>query len=194
VEYGTKESLILCLSIFLSLYSPSNARKILSIEDKNGHSVMTKYLLKNKNYDVKKDDMQRVEKEAKMTLELILENPTDFSKYLESNLDNNKIWNYLRDEDVTKLKEYVQERASKIMDENNEIDEQQAISMVVNEQRRSNLSTPLHLAIKYQNLPVIRCLVYDFNADTSIENKDGHDPVEYLHLGDVNSGNLHVNL
>lgn len=100
----------------------------------------------------------------------------------------NKIWDYLKFKDINPLVDYIESRAETIKRLNPEQSLAEIKSRTVNDQKRGNLFTPLHYAIKFKNLKIIRCLVQDYNADTTIENKDGHDVFEYLHMGEISIG------
>ena len=81
---------------------------------------------------------------------------------------------------------HIENRAKDIKEAKPDMEMDQIYSEIVNVQKKPSLFTPLHFAIKYKNLRIIRCLVFDYNVDTSIEDKNGHDAIEYLHLGDIN--------
>ena len=97
----------------------------------------------------------------------------------------NKIWDYLKDKDSKRMKEYIEERAQIMKEFRPDDNIEDIYSEIVNDQKQSNKFTPLHFAIKFKNLPIIRSLIWDYNADINIENKDGHDAIEYLHIGDI---------
>lgn len=99
----------------------------------------------------------------------------------------NKIWDYLKDKDTDKLIDYIENRAETVKEMQSDRNMDEIYSEIVNDQKRGNLFTPLHFAIKFKNLKAIKALVFTYNADITIENKDGHDPVEYLHLGEVST-------
>ena len=178
-------------------------KRILNTEDKNGHSVLIKAALRDKlnmmetiltehRYMIRESDLDQIVKyldgdnttklgSSKMTKKI---NNTEQKKFI--NLYVNKIWDYLKDSNAVKLKTYIETRANDIKEAWPELEMDQIYSDIINVQKKPSLFTPLHFAIKYKNLRIIRCLVFDYNADTSIEDKNGHDVFEYLHLGDIN--------
>lgn len=99
----------------------------------------------------------------------------------------NKIWDYLNDKNASKLKAYIENRATDLKEAYPEKTMEEIFSEIVNVQKKPTLFTPLHFAIKYQNLRAIRMLVFDYNADTTIEDKNGHDVFEYIHMGEVST-------
>ena len=88
---------------------------------------------------------------------------------------------------------HIENRAKDIKEAKPDMEMDQIYSEIVNVQKKPSLFTPLHFAIKYKNLRIIRCLVFDYNVDTSIEDKNGHDAIEYLHLGDINHSKYTLN-
>ena len=50
------------------------------------------------------------------------------------------------------------------------------------------------MLLNINNLALIKLLIYTYEADVTIENKDGHDPIEYLHFGEVSTSNFLFNL
>ncbi|CAI2379875.1 unnamed protein product [Moneuplotes crassus] len=205
-EYGSDESFDFLYKIFTNHYNTDKRRKrgrrILETEDDKHKSVLYKCVLKEQDH--KLEQMLNYK-------EMISEKDLfEVSKYLEGNKDTklgatkqsmaasdvakekvnifvNKIWNYLKDKNLNKFTKYVQNRAEAIHNAYPKKEADEIYSEIINDQKRGSLFTPLHFAIKNQNLPLIRELVYTYNADMTLENKDGHDPVEYLHLGPVNA-------
>jgi ankyrin repeat protein len=100
----------------------------------------------------------------------------------------NKIWDYLKIEDTKPLVKYIESRTETMQKFSPDLTLSEIKSSIVNDQKRGTLYTPLHYAVKYRNLIVIRCLVQDYDADTTIKNKDGHDVFEYLHVGNISNG------
>jgi ankyrin repeat protein len=186
----------------------ATGKRILEMEDKSGHSVLIKCVLKQQNgminqilqhkHMIKEKDLLHIANylEGDKTTKL---GSTKETRRME-NLDQkkqidvfvNKIWDYLKDKNPKRLVEYVEAKAKNMQEFYPEKDITEIYSEIVNDQKRGNLYTPLHYAIKFQNLKIIKCLVFDYNANITIENKDGHDPVEYLHLGEVSHSKLQL--
>ena len=208
VEYGTPEMFRFLFTIFIEHYSKTEegiaeSKRLIDIEDKNGHSPLIKCILKDQSemvneillhkHIIKEQDLFQIadylegSKSTKLGSAKQSKRCANVDQKKQIGVFVNRIWDYLKNKDVEPLKAYIEQRADTILESQSEIDRAEIVSQIVNEQKRGSLFTPLHFAIKYKNLSVIRCLIYDYNADTSIENKDGHDPIEYLHLGDINS-------
>lgn len=110
------------------------------------------------------------------------------------NIFVNKIWDYLKNPDTKQFSKYIEERAEIIHNAHPLKEPDEIYKEIVNDQKRGNLFTPLHFAIKYQNLKLIKLLIFKYGADVTIENKDGHDAIEYLHFGAINSRRFWPNL
>ena len=194
--------------IFIDYYGDSNSKRftrgkrILEIGDKNNRSVLLKAAVKNKleimnilikqRHMLKESDLSEILRfyegdqstklgSSKMSKRL---NNVDQLKFIT--LHVNKIWDYLKDKNASKLKTYIETRAEVIKEANPDLKQDEVYSKIVDDQKKPTMFTPLHFAIKYQNLRVIRMLVNDYKADTTLEDRNGHDVFEYLHMGDVN--------
>ena len=211
VEYGNNEIFEFLFTIFINYYGTdskiSKGKQILEMEDKNGHSALIKWVLKNQDsmIDLILKNKQMIKESDLFHIANYLQGDKNTklgSKKETKRLENvqqkkqidayvNKIWDYLKDKDAKRMKEYIEERAQ-IMKEFRPDDEMEQIySEIVNDQKGSNKYTPLHFAIKFKSLAIIRCLIWDYNADTTIDNKDGHDPIEYLHIGEASHSKYH---
>lgn len=190
--------------IFVDYYTKPDrfetAKRIIDIQDKNGQSVIFKCAQLEKN-DMLKCILEHKEIIKEKDLTLLNTNKSSKSGPAKDNKRNentelknqidvyvNKIWDYLKFNDIKPLVDYIESRAETIKKFNPEQSLAEIRSRTVNDQKRGNLFTPLHYAIKFKNLKIICCLVQDYNADTTIENKDGHDVFEYLHMGEISLG------
>ena len=140
-------------------------KRLLEIESQNHQSVLIKCVLKNQDakletilehkHMIKEKDLFEISSYLEGNKNTKLGSKKDMKKSTKVDKEKvevfvNKIWDYCKDKNTKKFKEYVESRAETIKNAKPQKDYEIIYAEIVNDQKRGNLFTPLHYAIKYK--------------------------------------------
>ncbi|CDW79967.1 ankyrin repeat [Stylonychia lemnae] len=133
------------------LETDSVKRNILHYATINANKDMIKILVK---LDSDRMEMRLANDSKKKT-------PQNYDQSSSMTECFNTIWDYAKEGNLRKLKLSIDSG-----------------KFEVNEQTPWRKDTPLHVAVRVQQLEVIKCLIYDYDADINIQNNLGKSPIQ----------------